>query len=450
MKEQFDLVVIGTGAAGSTVASRCRAAGWNVAIVDSRPFGGTCALRGCDPKRVLVGAADLRDWSQRMASKRISSDPIRVDWPALMQFKRTFTDPVPEDRETSFSTAGIHAFHGRARFLDRNTLQIGADVVNAQKIVIASGAMPAPLRISGEEYLTRSDQFLDLDRLPDRILFVGGGYISFEFAHLAAEAGAQVRILHRGARPLEHFDPDLVNELVSADREVAIDIQLNTMVKLIERADGRFTVTASADEAEQRFVADLVVHGAGRVPEIDDLELATAGVERDRRGVIVNEYLQSTSNPTVYAAGDAASTPGMPLTPVASMEGEVVASNLLEGNHRKPNYAGIPTVVFTNPPLASVGLLEEEASKRGLKYRLNHQNTTKWYSSKRTAITRSGFKVLVEEQSDVILGAHLWGPNSEEVINLFGLAIRLGLRSGDLRQMVYSYPTSSSDIPYMV
>jgi len=175
MHQEFDLVVIGTGTAGSTVASRCRAAGWNVAIVDSRPFGGTCALRGCDPKRVLVGAADLRDWSQRMTSRKISSEPIRIDWPALMQFKKAFTDPVPEDRETSFSNAGIRAFHGRAQFLDKGTLQIGTDVVKAQKIVIASGAMPAPLGISGEEYLIHSDQFLELRDLPERILFVGGG-----------------------------------------------------------------------------------------------------------------------------------------------------------------------------------------------------------------------------------------------------------------------------------
>lgn len=450
MQYEFDLVVIGTGAAGSSSAFRCRGAGWKVAIADSRPFGGTCALRGCDPKRVLVGTADLRDWSQRMAARRIASAPIAVDWSALMQFKRTFTDPVPQDRETSFSKEGIHTFHGRARFLGRNTLQIGADVVRAQRIVIASGAMPASLGIPGEEYLTRSDQFLDLDQLPRCISFVGGGYISFEFAHLAAEAGAQVRILHRGPRPLENFDPDLVDELVAANRELGIEIDLNVTVKMVERTGDRFTITASQDGADQRFETDLVVHGAGRVPEIDDLNLAAAGIERDPRGVSVNEYLQSISNPSVYAAGDAASTPGMPLTPVAGMEGDAVANNLLEGNHRKPNYAGIPTVVFTNPPLASVGLLEQEAAKRGLKYRISHQNTTNWYSSKRTGIRRSGFKVLIEEHSDHILGAHLWGPHAEEVINLFGMAIRFGLHSSDLRQMAYSYPTSASDVPYML
>jgi glutathione reductase (NADPH) len=450
MSEKFDLVVIGTGAAGSTAASRCQAAGWKVAIVDSRPFGGTCALRGCDPKRVLVGAADLHDWAQRMRTREISSESLSINWPALMQFKRTFTDPVPANREASFSKAGIQTFHGRARFIDRNTVQVGTDVISAKHIVVASGAMPAPLRIPGEEYLMSSEQFLDLDRLPDRILFVGGGYISFEFAHLAAEAGAQVTILHRGPWPLEHFDPDLVDELVALDRESGIDIVLNSTVRTVERKGDRYVVTSSGSSAGRRFEADMVIHGAGRVPEIDDLDLTAAGIERDGKGILVNEYLQCPANPSVYAAGDAASTAGMPLTPVAGMEGDVVASNLLDGNHRKADYAGIPTVVFTSPPLASVGILEQQARERGLKYRVNHQETTNWYSSKRTGIRRSGFKVLIEEETERILGAHLLGPNAEEVINVFGLAIRTGLRAADLRQMVYSYPTSASDIPYML
>jgi glutathione reductase (NADPH) len=385
-----------------------------------------------------------------MALRRISSNAVTIDWPALMQLKRTFTDPVPRNREEDFSRKGIRTFHGRARFLDRKTLQIGADTLAAQKIVIASGAMPAVLAIPGEEYLTHSEKFLELDRLPNRVLFVGGGYISFEFAHLAAEADAQVQILHRGARPLEHFDPDLVNELVATNRELGIQIALNATVRMIERTKAGFIITASQSGAEQEYAVDMVVHGAGRVPEIDDLDLTTGGIERDQRGVIVNEHLQSTSNPSVYAAGDSASTPGMPLTPVAAMEGDVVASNLLEGNHRKPSYAGIPTVVFTDPPLAAVGLLDEEAAKLGLKYRVNHQETTDWYSSRRTGIRRSGFKVLIEENSDLILGAHVWGPNAEEIINFFGLAIRLRLRANDLRQIPYAYPTSASDIPYML
>ncbi len=449
MQKEFDLGVIGTGTAGATVASKCQAAGWNVAILDSRPFGGTCALRGCDPKKVLVGAAEVSEHAHRMRGKGISSG-APIDWPALIRFKRTFTDPVPEDREKSFSKAGIRSFHGRTRFLDRDTLQIGDETLRTRYVVIAAGAVPAQLGIPGEQYLTTSEQFLELDRLPARILFVGGGYISFEFAHVAAQAGAQARILHRGARPLQGFDPDLVEKLAGASRDSGIDLKLNMAVRAIEKSGDGLLVTASASGEEQRFETDMVVHGAGRVPDIDDLDLAKAGVGRDEKGIVVNEYLQSPSNPSVYAAGDAASTAGMPLTPVASMEGDAVASNLLEGNRQKPNYLGIPTVVFTSPPLASVGLLEQETIERGLKFRVHHQDTTSWYSSRRTAIKASSFKVLVEEESERILGAHLFGPNAEEVINLFALAIRLDLRAPDLKRMIYAYPTNSSDVPYML
>jgi glutathione reductase (NADPH) len=450
MHKNFDLVVIGTGAAGTTPAFQCRLAGWNVAVIDSRPFGGTCALRGCDPKKVLVGAAELAEWGQRMSGKGIAQDGPEIDWPALIRFKRTFTNPVPENRQGAFSKAGITSFHGRTRFLDRNTFQVGDDTLTARYIVIAAGAMPVKLGIPGEEHLTTSEQFLELDQLPNRIVFVGGGYISFEFAHIAAQTGARVQILHRHARPLQRFDPDLVDSLIAASRDSGIDIRLNTAVGALEKSGNGLALIASANGKEVRFEADMVVHGAGRVPEIDDLDLIKAGIERDKKGIVVNEYLQSPSNPSVYAAGDAASTAGMPLTPVASMEGEVVANNLLEGNRRKPTYLGIPSVVFTEPPLASVGLLEKEATQHGLNFRVNHQDTTSWYSSRRIGVKASRFKVLIEQDSGYILGAHLFGPHAEEVINLFALAIRSGLKAEDLKRTIYAYPTSSSDLAYML
>jgi glutathione reductase (NADPH) len=155
----------------------------------------------------------------------------------------------------------------------------------------------------------------------------------------------------------------------------------------------------------------MVVHGAGRAPDLDDLDLGTAGVQSEKiRGVKVNEYLQSDSNPAVYAAGDAAASGGLPLTPVAAYEGEIVAANLIGGNHVKPNYEGIPSVVFTIPPLASVGLQEDAAKKKGLHFRINKADTATWYSSRRIGEKYSGFKVLIEEGTDRILGAHLLGP----------------------------------------
>jgi len=450
MERQFDLIVIGTGAAGSTVAHKCREAGWNVAIIDSRPFGGTCALRGCDPKKVLVGVADVIDWTRRMQGKGVVASNLGINWPDLMRFKRTFTDPVPESREQGFEKAGIATFHGRARCVGPTKLQVGDDVLTARFVHIAAGARPATLGIVGEEHLTTSDHFLELDELPKRIAFVGGGYISFEFAHLAARAGAHVQIIHRAARPLEGFDADLVEKLIEASREAGIDLQLNRSVKSVEQTQSHFVIKATHDGVEESFDADLVVHGAGRVADIDDLDLDAANVKRERKGISVNEYLQSVSNPAVYAAGDAAASSRLQLTPVASMQAQIVATNILEGNREKPNYEGIPTVVFTIPPLAAVGLREDDANKQGLKFKTNYSDTADWYSSRRINLKHSAFKVLLEEHSGRILGAHLLGAHAEETINLVGLAMRAGLNAEDLRNMICAYPTHASDVVHML
>jgi glutathione reductase (NADPH) len=445
-----DVIVLGTGSAAQNVAYTCREAGWSVAVVDSRPFGGTCQLRGCDPKKVLVGVAELVDWSHRMQGKGVSAPMLSLNWPDLIRFKRTFTDPVPEGTEHSFAEAGITTRHGRAHFVDRTSVQVGSDTLLGRHVVIATGARHASLGMAGEELLTTSTQFLELEELPPRVAFVGGGYIAFEFAHIAARAGARVQVLHRGTHPLNKFDPDLVSQLVQATRELGVEVRLNTVVAAIERQGDHLLVHARTGAQEHTVEADLVVHAAGRVPEIDDLELEVAGVSREKDGVSVNAYLQSVSNPAVYAAGDAVASGGFPLTPVAGMQGDIVARNLLEGNRHTPNYTGIPSVVFTTPPLARVGLLEEVARAQGLRFTRHSEDTSGWYSTLRVALPHTGFKVLVEEGTERILGAHLLGLHAEEVINLFALAMRAGLRATDLKQMVYAYPTSASDIGYMV
>jgi glutathione reductase (NADPH) len=182
--QPIDLVVIGTGTAASTVASSCRDAGWSVAVVDSRPFGGTCALRGCDPKRVLAGAGEVIDWSARMKGKGLRTDSLRIEWSELMRFKRSFTDPIPKQKEESFARAGISVFHGRARLTGPKIVQVGDSVLEARYIVVAAGARPATLHIPGENLLTISEQFLNLDVLPPRIAFVGGDTSPLSFPTL--------------------------------------------------------------------------------------------------------------------------------------------------------------------------------------------------------------------------------------------------------------------------
>lgn len=450
MSKKFDVVVVGTGSAASTVASHCRSAGWQVAIIDARPFGGTCALRGCDPKKVLVGAAELVDWVRRMNGRGAHADDARIEWTELMRFKRSFTDPVPKSREQSFAKAGIAAFHGRAQFVDSAAIEVGEDVLEGRYVVVATGAMPRTLGIPGEQYVVTSEQFLELEELPRRLLFIGGGYISFEFAHVAARAGAEVTILHRGQRPLEGFDPDLVRQLVDRTKRLGAKIEVQMQVERIEKSGTRLSAHASAAGGQRVFEADLVVHGAGRVPEIGDLNLEAAGIQAEARGVRVNDYLQSISNPAVYAAGDAAASGLPPLTPVAAYEGGIVASNLLKGNHRKVEHIAVPTVVFTVPALAAAGLSEQAARQKGLQFRVNRQDTSGWYSSRRVAEACSGFKILIEDGSGRILGAHLIGPHAEELINMFTLAMQAEIPASKLKHVLFAYPTLGSDVQHML
>lgn len=316
--------------------------------------------------------------------------------------------------------------------------------------MIATGARPQTLRIPGEHYLTTSEQFLQLEALPTRIVFVGGGYIAAEFAHVAVRAGADATIIHRGSRPLERFDADLVAQWQRASLEAGIRLELNATVRALERQGSHLIVHATRGEENFTCEADLVVHAAGRVPEIDELDLAAGSVEASERGVIVNEHLQSVSNPVVYAGGDSAATDGLPLTPVAGLDGEVIAANLLHGDGQKADYRVIPTVVFSIPPLASVGLREETARAQGMKVAVKHEDTSDWYSSRRTGNKYSSYKVLIDEEKDRVLGAHVFGPHADDVINLFALAMRLGAKASEIGNVLYAYPSVSGDIAYMV
>jgi glutathione reductase (NADPH) len=448
MPDNFDLVVIGSGTAAQVVSARARDAGRTVAVVDCRPFGGTCALRGCDPKKVLLSGEEAVAAAGRMRGHGIDAVP-HIDWPALMAFKRTFTDPVPDRRERYYAEHGIAAFHGTARFTGPDTIQTDHGALRARHVLIAAGARPIPLGIPGETHVITSDAFMALEALPRRIVFIGGGYIAAEFSHLAARSGAAVTVLQRGKRILPHFDADCVAWLMESFTALGIDVRTGARVTKVEKTGDGFRIGIDAGGRTQAVDADLVVHAAGRAPDLGALDLGAGDVRVDNGRLVLNDFLQSVSNPRVYAAGDAAGR-GPPLTPVASHDAKVVAGNLLEGNRHRPDYRGVPSVAFTLPPIAAVGLSEAEAREQGLKPRIKMENVPDWFTARRLAEKVYGYKTLVDAGTGRIMGAHLVGPGADEVINLFALAIRHGLTDADLRTTMFAYPTGASDIGEML
>lgn len=444
----FDLIIIGTGTAARGAAMRVRKAEWNVAVIDEKPFGGTCALRGCDPKKMLVAGADVVDAQRRMSRNGIDGE-AQIDWPELIAFKSTFTDPIPAKHEQLYHDEGIATFHGTARFTRSNTLIVDGAELRARHFLIASGAAPVTLDIPGEEHLIDNEAFMAMKRLPRRIAIVGGGYIAAEFSHIAARAGAQVTVLQRAERMLTRFEPELVGWLIESFDRIGVRVRTKTVVKAVEKTGDKFMVHIGGEGGADSVEADVVVHAAGRAPVLEQLDLTAANVAVKDGKLELNEYLQSVSNPAVYAAGDAAQA-GPPLTPVSAHDAKVVAANLIGGNHVEPDYRGVPSVAFTIPPIARVGMGEDETRYSGLKYRVKCERASSWFTARQAAEPVYGYKTLVEEGTGRILGAHLVGPHADEVINLFGLAIRNGLTADDLKATIFGYPTGASDIGYML
>jgi len=445
----YDLIVIGAGTGGNGVARMTAAAGWKVASIDSLPYGGTCALRGCDPKKMLVAVTEGVDWAQNLKGKGLEAQ-VYVDWPDMMAFKRSFTDAMPPRIEAGLEKAGVATLHGDARFIGPDTIELNGESLRTRHFHIATGARPMTLNIPGEELLITSTDFLDLPERPDRVVFVGGGFIALEFAHIAKRAGAsEVTVLEMMERPLGNFDPDLVAILVEATAELGVALRTEAKVLKVEKQGGELAVSFETPGGIKVVTCDTVVHATGRVPDIDGLNLAAAGVEHGPRGIKVNASMRTT-NPNIFAAGDCAGS-GPNLTPVSAYEGRIAAKNLLAGHdERSVSYPPIPSVVFTLPMVAAVGLSETAAREKGLKFDTHFEKTQGWYSSLRVGAKWTGYKVLVEQETGRILGAHLMGPGAEEQINLFAMAMGAGLTANQIKAMIFAYPSYASDIGSMV
>lgn len=448
--KEFDVFVIGTGKSGKDVAVACVNNGLTVAIADNREFGGVCANRGCDPKKVLASFAEILARSNNLQGNGISKLP-EVSWADLQKFKAKFTDAVPYVHENELKDQGIELYHQSPKFIDENTLSVEGKTIKAKKIVIATGQKPLPLNFEGSHHLKLSEDFLSLEKLPESMVFIGGGYVAMEFAHIAARFGVKVTVIHSHERPLNNFDPDMVDHLVKVSEEIGIRFIFNAQAKKIETLQKNYKVYADKNGKTISVKGEMIFNAAGRVPAIDELNLESGKVEFSKSGIAVDENLQNPTNKNVYACGDVSASSGMPLTPLAPIEGRIVASHILKKQPGlKAKYPPQPSVVFTWPNLAKIGLSEKEAKRKYKNIEIRTENASDWYSAKHTNDKIYAYKVIIHTDSKEILGAHFIGRQVGELVNLFALAMANNLTIKDIKNTIFAYPTWGRDMKSMV
>ncbi|WP_034552469.1 dihydrolipoyl dehydrogenase family protein [Carnobacterium funditum] len=440
MEKIFDVIVIGSGVGGMAAANGL-AAGKKVAIVENDLWGGTCPNRGCDPKKVLYSVVEAKDAVTQLAGKGFSVLP-QVDWPELMSFKESIINPMSKGSKDSLQRAGIETIIGKAKFINKNTIQVNEDTLTAEKFIVATGARPSILPIEGKEHLLTSADFLSLSDMPKTVTFIGGGYVAFELATIANAAGAEVHIVHHNDRPLKAFDSELVKDIVHQLESKGITFHFNMDTKKIEKTNDAFILTA---ENKDPLLTDLVFCATGRGPNIEELDLEKAGVAYDKKGIQINDYLQ-TSNKDIFACGDVLSKSKEKLTPVASFEGAYLAQYLAKETTERIKYPCIPTVIYSSPKLAQTGITAQQAAEQENKYKVSTIDATSWFSYHRVNEPISKIKIITNLETGLLVGATCLNEKADELINFMSLLINQSMTAEETAQLIMAYPSIASDL----
>jgi glutathione reductase (NADPH) len=443
--KQYDVVIIGAGPGGLALAYPLKEAGLKVAVVEENLWGGTCPNRGCDPKKVLLAAVEAKMRNQYLIGNGIKN-ASEINWQALMQFEKTFTDPVSKSSRAGLVDAQIDVWDGHAEFIDQHTLKIDGESISSEKFVIATGQRPGRLtQIQNQELMETSTDFLKMEQLPNEIAFVGGGYIAFELAMIASGAGAKVHIIHHNQRPLKAFPKEYVDNLIQQLESQGVEFHLDIDLKSVESQDQRLKLS---DNQNFEQVVDRVFVTAGRKPNDDALNLKNIGVQTDAGGIVVNQYLESTVD-NIYAMGDVVSKQIAKLTPVARFEARYLAKRLTGVTKDKIKYPAIPTVVYGMPKLAKVGVELDEAQKYTDRYEIKTAEMTKWFTYSRLQDPFAKVSVIHERDTGKIVGAITISSEAEHLINDLTMLINQGGTKNQIDNQILAYPTEASDLSYM-
>jgi glutathione reductase (NADPH) len=439
----FDLFVIGGGSGGVRAARIAATHGANVAIAEEYRMGGTCVIRGCVPKKLLVYASRFAHEFEDAAGFGWTIEGAKFDWPALIANKDKEIGRLEAAYRKNVSGAGAEIIDSRVVIEDPNTIRVlktGAHI-RAKYILVAAGGHPSLLDISGKELAITSNEAFHLAELPRRIVIQGGGYIAAEFACLFAALGSKVTLVHRGDEILRGFDDDVRAHVRGEMVARGIDVRLNDAIRKIEDHKSHRCAFLSDGAAIE---ADQVMLAVGRTPNTKNMGLEAAGVKLNASGAITVDETSRTNVPSIYAIGDV--TARVALTPVAIREGHAVADTLFGGNPWHLDYANIPSAVFTEPEIGTVGMSEVTAKAAGKAldiYRTRFKPMKATLSGRDTAIL---MKLVVEQKTEKVLGVHIVGEGAAEMVQLAAIAVKMGATKRDFDNTVALHPTAAEEL----
>ena len=446
--KHYNVFVIGSGVAGQTAAEICRKNDLSVAISDNREFGGTCANRGCDSKRILLQFSQLVYQSQNLKGYGVKKLPI-LNWKKVQKFKRSFSNPIPPNTEKKLKNLGISLYHQSPKFISKNEVEVEGKVVSADYFVIATGNIPRELDIEGKEFLELSEDILNLKKIPKSVTFIGSGYIAMEFACMLATLGCKVTIIEREKEALSNFDQYLVKKLIAKLQSLKVQFVFEADVTAVKKLKKNLRISYNHEGKSKTHKSKKVINAIGRIPSIASLDLEKAGVATDRNGIVVNDYLQSKSNPNIYACGDV-SNKSLPLTPLSGLQGYIAGNNVVKEKSKTLDVPCVPSTVFTTPNLSSVGYGEEEAKARYKNVKVYQGDVSFWYNAKKENEDTYAYTILVNERTDEILGAHILSSEANESINVFATAIYNKMTVKEFKRMIMTYPSFSMDLKQML
>ena len=439
----FDLFVIGAGSGGVRAARIAATHGAKVAIAEEYRFGGTCVIRGCVPKKMLVYASMFAEELGHARNKGWTIGDAKFDWPSLRDFVNADVDRLEGLYGNTLGGVGVESFQERATITGPNSVKLASGrEVSARYILVATGGWPVMLPFDGNEHCITSNEIFHLEEQPKRLVVMGGGYIAVEFAGIFNALGSKVTLVNRSETILRSYEQGIVERLPPMMQARGMDLQFSTQIDKVEKQDDGSLRVFLSNGVEVE--ADQVLIATGRAPNSSGLGLEAAGVELGRKGEIKVDEFSKSSCDSIYAVGDV--TDRVQLTPVAIREGHAFADTIFGGNKRSIDHSTIPTAVFSQPSIASVGLTEDEAREKFGEVKIYTSDFRPMKNIFSGRMERAFYKMVVDAASGKVVGLHMIGPDSAEILQAAAVAIKAGLTKADFDETTAIHPTSAEEL----